>query len=349
MSKKSYPHKKNEPLREANVLGIGSAIVDWVIPVSEEFVSSIQGVKGGMQLLQPHEFAELYVKAGSPQTLSIGGSAANVIKGLSKLGSKTAFLGIIGDDEESELYQDAMRILDIEFFHQKSPHPTGRSLCLITPDTKRTLRTFLGANDHLNPSVLKPSQFEQRTLVHVEGYLANREGLLAKSMQLAQDADAEISLDLGSFEYARSYRKLFLELMTNYVDLLFCNAEEASALTGKQGEAACRDLLQFCPHVIVCNGADGGWAGNVDGVINYPAVTVKAIDTTGAGDFFTSGFLFGYLQRAPLAACAEIGAKVASEVVKVFGTDLPHETWQEIKTWATGQIFNHKPTYERKK
>lgn len=312
---------------------MGAPLLDWTIPVSEEFISELKGEKGGMELLDANDFNELLLKAGSPLSVTIGGSTANVARALAILSVPTAFLGIIGEDMEGTLFQRQMETLGITFYAYRAKVPTGRVLCLVTPDTKRTMRTFPGAGFLLAEDHLKPAFFQNRYLVHLTGYLAMQDNILEAAMKKAKSLESKVTLDVGSFEMASIHRDSLLRMIETYVDVLFCNVEEALALTGKWERDACHPLLRLANTVIITNGDKGGFLANQDGIYVYPPVRTQAIDTTGAGDYFVGGYLYGLALDAQPKTCAAIGSKLASEVVKVFGTELPKERWKSLLRW----------------
>lgn len=334
MSKKfSPPLKSKETFPK--VLCIGAPLLDRVFRVEESFLGNLRGKKGGMELIPLAEYEILLHKLPFPESISLGGSALNVAKVLSHLGTRSSFFGTLGNDERALFLEEKLRKENIILYGSRVDLPTGECLSFVTPDTKRTLRTFLGASESMSIESLEKPPLKEFKLIHFEGYLIDRENnFLEEAMKKGREHSALISLDLGSFEIAKRYKKNLLDLIEAYVDLLFCNAEEGEALIKKKKGLAAQELATFCPVAIVSDGPHGGYIACKKEKISYPIFPVTPLDTTGAGDFFAGGFLHAYLQGYPLLTCAKIGARVAAEVITVYGTDLSLITWNILKTYS---------------
>jgi len=276
-----------------------------------------------------------------------GGSCCNTIKGLAGLGESCALVGKIGNDPLGVLYRNHLTKRQVFPLMSMSPLTrTGEVICLITPDGQRTMRAFLGSSLEMTADDLVPTDFAGIKLLHVEGYAIYNQPLTLKAIQLAKSVGAQVSFDLGSFELARGFKPLILEYLANYVDIVFCNAEEARELLGyEDAEAAVDYLASFCRVAIVMMGRDGCWVkeGQSSGksssrkgdkyrhnlleedVVEHP------LDTTGAGDLFAAGFLYGYLQGYSIEQCARLGSLNAREVVQVMGAEVPADKFKEIK------------------
>lgn len=317
---------------EANydVLGIGSPIVDHIIRVDEEYVQSLEGGKGGMVLIDHEAMSGILEKFHGESTLTVGGSAANTIKGLAQLGCKCAFVGKIGMDPSGHLFSEAIEEMGITPLLTKSATPTAHALCLVTPDGERTMRTYLGAGAEMHPGDLHPSQFKNIKLLHLEGYNLVKGVLVEEAMRMAKESGAQISLDLASYEMVKLYRERLLGLLEEYVDIVIANADEAWALTGLPPEESCHALQKLCNIAVVLFGEGGCWVGQNHTIIHGPPFPSHPIDTTGAGDLFTSGFLHAYLEGKPLPVCARLGNMLGSAVVSVLGTEIPPVTWLKI-------------------
>lgn len=317
------------------ILGIGAPIVDHIVLVDEAFIQSIDGEKGGMELVDRKTFQKLLKAAEKQPVMIAGGSGTNTIKGLANFGHSCSMTGMLGSDEPSKLVLDSITKLGITPLYLRSDTPTGASLCMITPDNQRTLRTFPGAVSEMTGKDLNPEWFQGKALVHLEGYTLLNEGLAETAMQLAKEAGAEVSFDLASFEIATRYKEKIVHHLVRHVDILFANADETKTFTGRSPEKGCDILKDMAGTVVVFLGDQGGWVARGDEKVRYPAFKASPLDTTGAGDLFASGFLHGILSGYPLEHCAALGAQTGSAVVEVYGAEIPPELWAQIKSRTT--------------
>lgn len=320
----------NPEKRKFEVLGIGTPIVDYLLNVTDDYIHSLSAVRGSSVLIDHSELQKILKNHAPPQKLVTGGCAANTIKGLNRLGHCCGFFGKIGNDEPGTIFSDNIESYGVIPLLKKSDLPTGQVICLITPDHERTMRAYLGAGAEMDKSDLKKDFFEEIRLVHVEGFLLNRDQVVETAMKLAKEAGAMISFDLSSFEIVGEYKKRISELLSSYVDVVFANEEEAHALTGLGPEKACTWLKDLCEIAVVKEGAQGCWGASKTETAFHPAFSVNVVDTTGAGDLFASGFLHGYLKDRPLDECLRNGAYLASHVIQVFGAEIPEEQWMKI-------------------
>lgn len=221
--------------------------------------------------------------------------------------------------------------MNIVPLYTQSTAPTAQVVCLITPDRERTLRSFLGASQEMKAEDLKPEQFENVKLVHIEGYSLLNESLTERAMELAKEAKAKISFDLASFEITQAYKDKIIYLLSHYVDILFANEAETKMLTGLSPEKGSDILKDICQTVIILQGSKGCWVARRETKFHHPAFSVQSIDTTGAGDLFASGFLHGYLSQSSLQECARFGSLIGAAAVQYLGAEIPAEKWEEIK------------------
>lgn len=323
------------------ILGIGAPIVDHIVEVSEAFVQSIKGAKGGMEFVSHSAFKQLLNETHAEPLIIAGGSSTNTIKGLANFGHSCAITGMLSDDEAGNLVCRAVQRLGIKPFYLYSTTPTGLSLCLVTPDNERTLRTYSGAVLEMKGSDLDPKWFEGVKLVHIEGYSLANEGLTERAMELAKQAGALVSFDLSSFEITNLYKERIVRLIVRYVDYLFANQLEAETFTKlKDPEKAIDVLNDMCGTVVVYMGDKGGWAANQKEKLHYAPFKTNPLDSTGAGDLFASGFLHGALTNQPLLKCAQLGAITASTVVGVYGAEIPADKWSLVKELVRTQTSN---------
>jgi len=313
-----------------DIIGIGSAFMDYILMVEESFLHDVPGEKGGMEPIDHKTMLSILAANGGHPAYVAGGSCTNVIKGLACLGQRCALAGTVGDDDAGKHLVESVQKLGITEFYTKLPVPTGHALCLVTPDGKRTCRTYLGASQEMKPEYLEIGMFEGVRLVHIEGYSLLYPEVTERAMRLAKEAKALVSFDMASFEIARGFKKHILELLEKYVDIVFANEDESLALTGFNPQATCDVLRNFCQVSVVLMGKDGCWVGQKEDSVYCQAFPVEPIDTTGAGDCFASGFLHGYLLGKRLEECARYGALAGRAVVQVVGAELPPATWKAM-------------------
>ena len=313
------------------ILGIGAPVLDHLIKISDEYLATIPGEKHGTETVDHTTMMDIIQKSHAEPIYITGGSCANAIKGLANLGWKCGVVGKIGNDSAGQIVKNHMQALGITTLYQKSNTPTAQVLCLITPDGKRTLRSYLGASKEMSPEELDPESFKGVKLVHIEGYTLLTNTLTQKAMELAKEAGASVSFDLGSFELVETYRDRIIELLKTYVDIVFGNADETGALTHLGPEQGCDFLKNLCNIAVVMMAKDGCWVGHEKVKIRCHGFPIEhPLDSTGAGDLFASGFLHGYLSGQPLDKCAEYGSRIAAEVVKVIGAEVPQHIWKRL-------------------
>lgn len=316
---------------EYKVLGIGAAIADRILKVSEEELARLPGRKGGMECIDHDAMQAILNTCPSEIAFVPGGSCSNVMRGLRHLGHSCALISKVGDDVIGKQIAQALKAMDIEALYTTTHLPTSQVLCLVTPDGQRTCRCYLGATSQMRGEHLDYAHFAGTTLVHIEGYTMLNEHLTVKAMEYAKRAGALVSFDLASFEIVETYRPTLLELLKEYVDLVFANQEETHMLCDDTPEASCRYLQELCKVAVVSMNKNGCWVGS-DGRLQFcPAYPVEAIDSTGAGDLFASGFLHGYLTHQSVQACAHYGALLGAAVVQVYGGDLPAPQWRKMR------------------
>lgn len=315
------------------ILGIGTPIVDQTLMVSEAYLKTLPGPRGGSEPIDSETLARFLKECDPPPIASVGGSTVNTIKGLSCLGHSCTIIGKIGEDSAGEMFRSSMNALGIKAELIPTDKSTAQVVCFISPDRDRTMRSHLGAGFDLKPEDLNPELFKGVNLVHIEGYLLALPGVVKRAMELAKDVGAEVSFDLSSFEIVAEHRETIVDLLSSFVKIVFANAEETSTLTGlgdpKRGCIVLKDLSDTA---IVKMGGQGGWASDeMEGPLFYKPVPAKVLDTTGAGDYFASGFLHGHILGKKIEICSYFGAVLAAQIVQVVGADLPTEEWKKIK------------------
>lgn len=321
----------NKPVR---ILGIGSPLVDALAHVSDEFVHSVPAEKGGMQLVENSLIQDIIERHGAPLHQAPGGSAANTIVGLAKLGIACAFLGKLGKDDLANFYEDRLSSSGVDLGNIKycERFPTGRCLSLVTPDAERTFMTHLGAACQLLPEDIHPTDFIGYSHVHVEGHLLHNEALVEKILRCAHEAGCKISYDLGHFEVVQEKLSYLEELIDTFVDMVFANEEEANAY-GKSTDllVALDKLASHCNIAAVKMGSEGSWIQQGDKRVHVKAEPARALDTTGAGDFWSVGFLWAHYWGLSLEECGYAGSLLGAAVVERIGALLPDEEWLRLK------------------
>ncbi|CUI15811.1 putative carbohydrate kinase, PfkB family [Candidatus Protochlamydia naegleriophila] len=313
------------------ILGVGAACIDLLIPVKEDFLKHVPGEKGGAQAIDIEKLNHIIALSDLKPQVATGGSCANTIKGLASLGEKCGFLSHVGTDPLGEHFSNYTKGLGITGLFTYSSRPTARVLCLITPDGQRTMRFFAGASQEMSNHYLHPDYFKDVKLVHIDSYSLRNGEMVARVMQLAKEAGAKISIDLSSFEIVREYYPTLCELLPNYVDIVFANQDETKAMTGLNPYEGCQRLQEICSIAVVLMGKEGCLVGHQDRILHSPAFPAKVIDTTGAGDLFASGFLYGYQQGYSLEESARLGNRLGSAIVEIKGAELPEEKWKDIR------------------
>ena len=316
------------------ITGAGSPVVDLIAEVDESFILGIPGEKGGMELVDPGQMEKLIASLPSDPTPMAGGSAANTIFAMARLGMKTSFLGKLGNDDSAAFYEDTFARIggDLSRFKKTDRAPTARCLSLVTPDSERTMRTDLGAAALMEVDDVQVSDFSDCKHLHVEGYLLFNTELITRILAVAKQCGCSISLDMGSFEVVNIAIEFLPDLLDRYVDIVFANEDEGRAFCGDDDPVVAADtLMKYCDIVAVKLGPEGALIHTRDEQHRISAELVEyPIDTTGAGDYWAAGFLYGYLQGRPLHFCGQIGSLLAAEVVQQIGADLPEEVWGTI-------------------
>ncbi|WOO39521.1 adenosine kinase [Rubellicoccus peritrichatus] len=319
--------------KKYKLIGVGSPIVDSLAQVDEAFVQSIEGAKGGMELVNGEQLAAMMARLDN-MAEAPGGSAGNTAVAVARLGLPTTFLGKIGNDVGGEFYRDRFVALGGDGSRFKiGTVENGRCLSLITPDSERTMRTNLGAAMTLAPDEVSAADFAECKHAHIEGYILFNRDLMYKVLDSAKEAGCTISLDLASFEVVGATKDILEGLLKKYVDIVFANEEEGNAFTGlgEDYEAMALKLGELCSIAVVKIGAKGSLIAE-NGTIHKvePIVIEQAVDTTGAGDLWAGGFLYGWLSGNSLAECGEFGSKLGAEVVQVIGAALSDDRWKTL-------------------
>jgi sugar/nucleoside kinase (ribokinase family) len=309
-----------------DVLGIGNAIFDVLVQTDEGFLSRHGMAKGGMALIDESRAAAIYRDMG-PATEMSGGSAANTIVGLANLGARAAYVGKVKDDQIGRLYSHDIRSAGVAF--ETSPATdgpaTGCSYILVTPDGERTMNTYLGAAQELSPSDIDAAQVAASAMLYLEGYLwdpRNAKDAFVKASTIAHEAGRQVALTLSDSFCVDRYRGEFLDLMRGgTVDLVFANEAELHSLYQTSDfDTALKQLRVDARLGVVTRSEKGCVVASTDGVTAVPAFPIeRMVDTTGAGDLFAAGFLFGLVRGAGYEAAGRLGALAAAEIIQHIG------------------------------
>ncbi len=317
----------------AKVLGIGNALVDALNKLKNDDLLKELGLpKGSMQLVDAETSAKIQEKSKDlEKEMASGGSAANTIHGLANLGIETAFIGTVGDDEIGRFFIEDMKKSGITPLLNFSSTPSGLANAMISPDGERTFGTYLGAAIELSPNNLKPEQFKGYDMLHVEGYLVQNHELLESILKIAKNAGLEISLDLASYNVVEDNLEFLRNMVEQYVDIVFANEEEAKAFTGKEPEEALNELAKLTKVAIVKTGSQGSMIKQDGKVTKVGVEKTNVVDTTGAGDLYASGFLYGYVNHLSNEKSGKVGSMLAARVIADYGAKLSDSDWEEIK------------------
>lgn len=312
------------------VISVGDAIVDYMVQVEEDLLNQVPGNKGEWLRIDVDTFNRLQQLTHGDYTYNVGGSACNVSKGLASLGMKTALVGPVGKDDDGSHYIKSLHELGIVSHLKNQANHTSRVFCLVTPDGERTMRMLLADNYEFHDDFLKFDDFETAKLIHFDGYTIQHSSFIKNAMKKSKEAGLKVSYDLGNEFLINSNRELILSLLNDYVDLVFCNQFEAKTLTGKEPLEALDELSKLCHIAVITLNNKGVLVKKGAQTLVYPAFTVKNIDTTGAGDFFSSGFIYGYLKGLSIEQCAFWGTLLASMNIQQLGTAIHPDQWNVI-------------------
>jgi sugar/nucleoside kinase (ribokinase family) len=314
------------------VLGIGNALVDIMVSLpDDEFLKQHHLPRGSMQLVD-NELSEKILQSVSEfrTRIASGGSAANTINGLAGLGVETGFIGCLGRDEVGKHF-----LRDFEK-NKVNPHiiysstHSGKAIALVSPDGERTFATHLGAAVELGPDDISDEIVAYYNILHIEGYLLQNYDLIESAVHKAISKGVLISLDLASYNVVEQHVEFLKQLIPGKIDILFANEEEAHALTGEQPENAIRVMGEMVPLSVVKTGAKGSMIYDRKDVSYIDALKSKCIDTTGAGDLYATGFLFGLITGQNLHECGRYGSVMAGHVIREIGARIADKDWSSI-------------------
>lgn len=317
------------------IIGIGNALVDALVTLSNDDLLHTFGLpKGSMTLIGDEEqrriqecFASLDVQRAT------GGSAGNTMLALANLGIQPGFIGAVGDDATGDFFADNCVRCGITPYLTKLPAQSGIAYTFISPDGERTFATYLGAAAAMGPEDLTAEMLDGYDYLYIEGYLVQNHALILRAVELAREMGLKVCLDLASYNIVAADHEFFTRLVTEYVDVVFANEEEARAFSAADPATALEHLHSLCEVAVVKLGAKGSSVMRAGERAFAPAMEVgKVVDTTAAGDFYAAGVMYGLMNGYVLTQCAEIGTLLSGHVIQTVGTRLPEEVWSRIKS-----------------
>lgn len=317
------------------VIGIGNALVDILVSLPDDnLLSEFKLEKGSMTLVDRSTMNAVLERIDAlklPIQKSAGGSVANTIYGLARLGTPSGYIGKIGDDEYGSFFKSYMERNNICATLFTGKEDTGKCIVLVSKDSERTFATYLGAAIELDASDLSMEPFRGYDYLQLEGYLVQNYPLVERTAALAKEANISISIDLASFNIVRANLDFLRSIVENYVDIVFANEEEAKVFTGKDDPyAALVEIAGKCKTAVVKIGKEGSWIKEGTFESRISPISARSIDTTGAGDLYASGFFYGLTSGQRLDVCGKIGSIVSGKVIEVFGSKMDDARWHEV-------------------
>jgi fructokinase len=307
------------------ILGIGNAIVDVICKVDDSFISKNNLTKSSMKLFfDENKFKKLLANLKIEKTVS-GGSVANSIVGISQLGEKAGFIGKVSDDDFGSKYEEGLKKENVEYFYSKKKEelPTGTCLILVTPDSERTMCTFLGTAGKINENDVSSDAVKKSEIIFLEGYLWD-EGEPKKAFDKAINNANKVAMSLSDQFCVDRHKPHFLNLVKNKLDITFANEQEIiSLIEAKNFDEVINFSKQLNKLIIVTRGEKGAVAINGEEIVESGIQkNLKIVDLTGAGDLFAAGFLHGYINKLTTKECLEKGTELSSRVIQQIGARL---------------------------
>lgn len=314
------------------VLGMGNALVDVLAIIdNDKTLELLELPKGSMQLIDDKKFEVLTKEINKLETNIVsGGSAANTIIGLAQLGIETGFLGRIGKDSYGEVFKSDLSKHNVSSHLTEADEASGVASTFISKDGERTFGTYLGTAAKLSANDLQANDFQGYKYFYIEGYLVQSHELIRKAIILAKEAGAKVILDLASYNVVEENRDFLLEIIPKYADIVFANEEEARSLLGTDPKEAVSILAKSTEIAIVKMGAKGSWIQCGDDKVLVPTYSVNCIDSTGAGDLYAAGFIYGLINGRSIEASGQIGTILAARVIQYIGAKVHDDDWSDI-------------------
>ena len=316
------------------IIGMGNALVDVLVRIDDDsLLEKLHLPKGSMQLIQEDTLSEIRkYTSGMKIHRSTGGSAGNTVCARAALGANPGFIGKVGQDETGAFFGDTLRQRGVNALLATCDLPSGIASTFISTDGERTFGTYLGAAATLRAEDLSRKMFAGYNYLYIEGYLLQDHDLMLRAVQLAKEEGLQVCLDMASYNVVEAERDFFDQLIVKYVDIVFANESEALAYTGKAPHEALEEIASKCSIAVVKTGKEGSLVKKGTEVIQLLSCPVdNVLDTTGAGDFYAAGFMYGLTCGYSLEKCVQISTILATAVIQEVGTTLPAKKWDEIK------------------
>jgi sugar/nucleoside kinase (ribokinase family) len=316
------------------IIGMGNALVDVLVRIDDDsLLEKLHLPKGSMQLIQEDTLSEIRkYTSGMKIHRSTGGSAGNTVCALAALGANPGFIGKVGQDETGTFFGDTLRQRGVNALLATCDLPSGIASTFISTDGERTFGAYLGAAATLRAEDLSRKMFAGYNYLYIEGYLLQDHDLMLRAVQLAKEEGLQVCLDMASYNVVEAERDFFDQLIVKYVDIVFANESEALAYTGKAPHEALEEIASKCSIAVVKTGKEGSLVKKGTEVIQLLSCPVdNVLDTTGAGDFYAAGFMYGLTCGYSLEKCVQISTILATAVIQEVGTTLPAKKWDEIK------------------
>ncbi|MDR3269465.1 MAG: adenosine kinase [Tannerella sp.] len=315
------------------IIGIGNALLDVLLRLeSDETLDRMCMKKGAMDLIEEAQMKAIHrAQHGLARHEAPGGSVCNTIRALAHLGAEVGYIGKVGTDPSGAFYEQAVREAGVTPCFARAEGITGCATVLISPDGERTMATFLGPAATLSAAEITDETLRRYDCVYIEGYLIANEALFLPILQRVDKLGLKVALDLSNFNIVNGFKELLQEVIPRYVRILFSNESEAEAYTGLPAAEAVQKISEQVGVSVVTIGKQGALVGSAGRIIAVPASGGTAVDTTGAGDHFAAGFLYGQSVGASLEQSAQTGSLLAGHVVEAIGPQIPADLWPQIK------------------
>ena len=314
------------------IIGMGNALVDILVKLPDEVILTELGLEKGSMRLVDLAFSDRIIEKVKNIDYGImcGGSASNTVAGLAKLGCNCTFIGKVSKDEMGDKFRKNLEYNSIRHQLFIDEPKTGRAIALITPDSERTFATYLGSAVKLSPQEIDADIFNGFDFFHIEGYLVQNHDLIEKALATAKGMGLRTSLDLASFNIVAENLEFLRNVVKRYVDIVFANEEEALAFTGLDPESSVKEIAEMCDIAVVKTGPEGSLISCNSEVCAIDPIKADPVDTTGAGDLYAAGFLYGLMNDMNLNKAARIGSLLAGTVIEYIGARIPNDKWPEL-------------------
>ena len=315
------------------ITGLGAALVDILINESDQFLINLGKEKGGMTLVEDKDIQQILSETNQEPVIVPGGAACNTIVGVGSLGGDAGFIGKRGNDAYGRIFEEQVVKCNVDPAISISDSLTGKVLSVITPDAQRSMFTYLGASTELDPESITSNMFKKTAITIIEGYLLFNRDLMMASLTAARAAGSLIALDLASFEVVNASEDILEDIIKDFVDILIANEDEAKAYTGYDDEQkAIEKMSEHVTYAVLKVGEKGSYVSYNNKITRIKAQSGNApIDTTGAGDLWAAGFLFGIAHGFSIEKSGQLASACGYEVCQVMGAQLSEDAWTRIK------------------